>query len=93
MDDRHRNAAAFIDAFLATLCHLQFDRVVWGVNPILLGAEVLFPGINRHPYPGRRWNRPDAMVFANEVDDAPPTVPLLNTLECQRSYFRPAAHL
>ena len=52
------------------------------------------PSIDRDLDPGRHRHRPHAPVLADQIDDAPPAIALLNVLEGERRYLgapQPAA--
>src|SRR6185369_3459296 len=76
------------------LAHRVTDDAVAAVNRAEYETDenacLRRPGVNRHFRPCRHWDRADAVVFADEVDDAPTPIPLLNVLEVERGYLRSA---
>src|SRR5579864_1401251 len=46
------------------------------------------PGVDRDFYPGRRRNSAHAAMLANEVNNTPTAIPLLDVGERQRRHFR-----
>jgi len=45
------------------------------------------PSIDRYFDPGGHWDRADAPVFADQIDNAPAAIPLLHVRESQRRNF------